>query len=327
MFKVETIFKRNLLVDYFTNKYSKPLSSYCDEWLQNKKFSLKESSMVKYETILRCHIKPYLGMMDPYKLTSVTIDNYINDLMTQKKLSPKTVKDILIVLNSVLNYTSKQNFGKNINIDITYPKCSKKQMKVLSQEEQRNLIDYLVANLDSCTFGILLAMFTGLRIGELCALKWHDISIESRTLCICSTMQRLHQSDYKDAKTKVVITSPKSETSQRIIPIPDSIYNICKKMSLNDSEAFVLTGSRAYMEPRTLQYRLKKYTQECGLEDVHFHALRHTFATRCVEVGFEVKSLSEILGHATTTLTLDRYVHSSMDLKRINMKKLEAIEL
>lgn len=81
------------------------------------------------------------------------------------------------------------------------------------------------------------------------------------------------------------------------------------------------------MEPRTLQYRLAKYTKECGLEGVHFHTLRHTFATRCVEVGFEIKSLSEILGHATTTITLDRYVHSSIELKRNNMSKLAAIGL
>ena len=90
-------------------------------------------------------------------------------------------------------------------------------------------------------------------------------------------------------------------------------------------DTYVLTGTEKYMEPRVLQYRLKKYADECNIENLHFHALRHTFATRCVEVGFEIKSLSEILGHATTTMTLDRYVHSSIDLKRNNMKKLEAI--
>ena len=97
-------------------------------------------------------------------------------------------------------------------------------------------------------------------------------------------------------------------------------------MNPQSPTAFVLTGTSDYMEPRTLQYRMEKYTAECGLEGVHFHTLRHTFATRCVEVGFEIKSLSEILGHANTTITLERYVHSSMELKRHNMNKLVMVE-
>ena len=94
----------------------------------------------------------------------------------------------------------------------------------------------------------------------------------------------------------------------------------------NNSEAFVLTGEKnRYMEPRTLQYRLERYTADCGIKNVHFHVLRHTFATRCVEVGFEIKSLSEILGHTSPKFTLERYVHSSMELKRENMDKLAVI--
>ena len=128
-----------------------------------------------------------------------------------------------------------------------------------------------------------------------------------------------------DARTRVVIGSPKSDTSIRTIPLTNYAAGLCRKFKASTAEAYILTGKEYYMEPRTLQYRIEKYTRECGLEGVHAHTLRHTFATRAVEVGFEIKSLSEVLGHATTTITLERYVHSSLELKRSNMDKLEAI--
>ena len=180
--------------------------------------------------------------------------------------------------------------------------------------------------MDACKFGILLALFTGMRIGELCALRWDNISMRGQTIKIASTMQRLK--DMEEGRgTKIVIGSPKSDTSIRTIPMTDYAAELCGRMRPGSSTAFVLTGTSDYMEPRTLQYRLEKYTKECGLEGVHFHTLRHTFATRCVEVGFEIKSLSEVLGHATTSVTLDRYVHSSIELKRSNMNKLSAVGL
>lgn len=139
-------------------------------------------------------------------------------------------------------------------------------------------------------------------------------------------MQRLKDTEADSGtKTRIVFGTPKSDTSFRIIPMTEKTLALCQKMNPKTLSAFVLTGNEEYMEPRVLQYRLGKYTKACGLESVHFHTLRHTFATRCVEVGFEIKSLSEILGHATTTITLDRYVHSSIELKRSNMDKLAVI--
>ena len=199
-------------------------------------------------------------------------------------------------------------------------------MRVLSREEQRCLTEYLMTDMDDCKFGILLSMFSGIRIGELCALRWENISLKDNTVKITSTMQRIRELD-GDGKTKILIGSPKSDTSQRIIPLTEQAASLCDRMKSQDKDTYILTGSDKYMEPRTLQYRFERYTRECGLEGVHFHTLRHTFATRCVEVGFEIKSLSEILGHANTSITLDRYVHSSIDLKRDNMNKLNAVGL
>lgn len=125
-------------------------------------------------------------------------------------------------------------------------------------------------------------------------------------------------------QTHIVIGEPKSEKSIRTIPLTDYAVTFCRRFA-NKDDTYLLTGTGEYMEPRTLEYRFQKYTQECGLRGVHPHTLRHTFATRAVEAGFDIKSLSEILGHASTTITLERYVHSSLALKRTNMEKLDKV--
>lgn len=201
-------------------------------------------------------------------------------------------------------------------------------MRVLSREEQARFVSYLLEDMDTCKFGVLLALFTGVRIGELCALQWGKISLKEQTIRIDATLQRLRDtSAVGSARTRIVISTPKSDTSVRTIPVTDYTAELCGKMAPHSSAAYVLTGTDSFMESRALQYRMEKYTRKCGLEGVHFHTLRHTFATRAVEVGFEIKSLSEVLGHAATTITLDRYVHSSLILKRDNMNKLNAIVL
>lgn len=301
---------------------------FCDEWFEAGKNRFKESTCVKYQTMLEKHIKPRLGGCFPLAFNDALIEQFSNELLFEEELSPKTVKDILVVLRSILNYTAKRFPGTFPQVDISYPKESKKEMRVLTREEQTKFAQFLLDDMDACKFGILLALLTGIRIGELCALRWENISLRDNTIKISSTMQRLKDMNLdREAKTKIVIGSPKSDTSTRTIPISDYAAELCGKMNPKSPTAFILTGTSDYMEPRTLQYRMEKYTVACGLEGVHFHTLRHTFATRCVEVGFEIKSLSEILGHANTTITLDRYVHSSMELKRDNMNKLVMVGL
>lgn len=304
---------------------------YCDEWLKSKKNRIKESTYIKYETILTLHIKPKLGLRFPIEITSEMIQCFSDELLEKEKLSPKTVKDIMVVFRSVLQYATKKNPEIKDAFEIPYPREERKVMRVLSREEQKHLILYLTDEMDDCKFGILLALYTGIRIGELCALRWENISLEDKTIRITGTIQRLKipasETEQSSTKTRVVINSPKSSSSLRIIPLTDCAAALCQRMYAKSKDIYILTRTKYPMEPRTLQYRLKKYTDACGLEGVHFHTLRHTFATRCVEVGFEIKSLSEILGHSSTTVTLERYVHSSIELKRDNMNKLEKIGL
>ena len=232
------------------------------------------------------------------------------------------------MLHGILKYTAVQFPGVFQAVEINYPKEKRREMRVLTREEQNRFAAVLMNDTDFCKFGTLLMLLSGIRIGELCALKWGNINLAERTIRISATLQRLHNADINaQNRTKIIIGSPKSDNSARVIPLTEYALTLCRRFQADNPEAYILTGTEKLMEPRALQYRIEKYTRECGLEGVHAHTLRHTFATRAVEVGFEIKSLSEVLGHANTTVTLERYVHSSMELKRTNMEKLKAVGL
>lgn len=302
-------------------------SFYCDEWLKSRKLQVKESTYVKYDTVLNKHIKPKLGGYVPLGISNDIVNTFTKDLLDEG-LSAKSVRDILTILSSILKFTATSFPGSFPSIEINYPKSTRPEARVLSQEEQQTLVTYLMAGNDPYKLGILLALLTGIRIGELCALRWKDVSLDEQKLCIRSTVQRIRDmGDTAKSKTKIIISTPKSDSSARVIPLTSLAVEICKQLNPQNPEVYLLTGTTALMEPRALQYHMSRYAKECGLEGVHCHTLRHTFATRAVEVDFELKSLSEILGHANTTITLNRYVHSSMQLKRSNMEKLTIVGL
>lgn len=298
-------------------KDTRRMDALCDEWLRERRARVKEATYIKYYSTIERHIKPEFCRVRAEDVTGAAVDAFAARL-GEKGLAPKTVRDILGVLRGVLHHAGRA-------APMHYPRAAQTEMRVLSREEQERLAAFLAADMDCCKFGVLLALSTGVRIGELCALRWRSIDVAARTVRIEATMQRLQDVDGRGgARTRVVIGAPKSEKSARTIPMTEALAYLCMKMQPETGDAYVLTGTERYMEPRALQYRMQKYTQLCGLEGVHMHTLRHTFATRAVEVGFELKSLSEVLGHANTAVTLQRYVHSSMALKRENMAKLEA---
>jgi integrase len=199
------------------------------------------------------------------------------------------------------------------------------KMRIFSKSEQEKLSIFLLSNPDKFNTGILVCLFTGLRIGEICALRWEDISFGERTLRIRKTMQRVQRTGCAGPKTQVIISSPKSANSERTIPIPDTLLPIISKHQKSDCGFFLTNSSKKYVEPRLMQIHFHKALDECGIESANFHALRHTFATRCVEFGMDVKSLSEILGHSSITITMDRYVHPSLDVKRENINRLSVL--
>ncbi|MCM1218539.1 MAG: site-specific integrase [Lachnospiraceae bacterium] len=298
-----------------------------EDWLQNKSLFFKESTRVRYQNLLKLYILPEFGKCAPEQLTYARICTFHTGLLLnggscKKGLSSKTVSDILSLLYSIFRYAERKDIyipAGNVTISV---KQEKKQIRVLSPDEQKKLCDYLGKEQRLLNLGILLCLFTGLRIGEICALTWKDISAEEQCIYVHKTMQRLQTNEQDGQKTYILISAPKSSCSIRKIPVPGEIFERLESVR-SLPEAYFLTGvSSKYVEPRTLQYQFKRILEKCGVEDANFHALRHTFATRCVEVGFDIKSLSEILGHANVNITLNRYVHPSMDLKRENMNKL-----
>ena len=299
-----------------------------DQWMAELSQTRKESTLVKYDNQLQKHIYPALGSMRIDRITNRDITAFAGTLLSEtdgKGLAPKTAADIVSRVKSIGRYAILQGYGVCYSTDcVTIPQRTE-QIRVFSRQEEKRLYRYLQEHEDLDGLGVQLCLFTGIRIGELCALKWSDFSLPEKKVHICRTMQRLKNRKGKGAgKTYIDIGEPKSACSIRTIPLPEHIMGVLEASYRED--AYVLTGQRTrYTEPRTMEYRFCRMLRDCGIEKAGFHTLRHTFATRCVEVGFDIKSLSEILGHANVNITLNRYVHPSMDLKRDNMDKLAAL--
>lgn len=332
--KSKLLNKKSTLIysDKVFSKEKKKFDYWLDEWLSISKSRVKESTYIKYFNSIENHIKPILGNRNIIDLTTSEVELFISDklsrgnLNTNKGLSPKTVSELLIIIKDTVKYAKSEGINIKCQFDRITIKKNAYEMRVLSTEEQKRLISTLLNNTDKYKIGILICLFTGIRIGELCALKWRNISLIDRTLKIDKTMQRIQYADDKEStKTHIIITDPKSEAANRIIPLQDSLVDILRHL-VSKPESYILTGSsKSYVEPRTMQNRFKIYLQESNIDDANFHSLRHTFATRCIEMGFDVKTLSEILGHSSVKTTLDKYVHSSMNLKRNNMNKLNIL--
>lgn len=305
--------------------YPKNFGAYGLQWLKINENRLKPSTLIKYYSMLQNHIMPQLGMYDLTELSSYSIAVFSEVLLDQKHLAPKTVRDILIFVHKILVYMQEETGNQMHSITISYPKLGKKELRVLSPEEQRRLTAYLLQELDIYKFSILLALFTGLRIGEICALQWKDISPDTGILTVTHTVQRLKTALYMSGqKTSLQIGTPKTVSSVRTIPLTNGLAEICNLFRPDNPEAFVMTGTEEFLDPRYLQRKLKRYTTELDMPDVHFHTLRHTFATRCIEFGCDTKTLSELLGHSNISTTMNRYVHPSLEFKRENIVKLEA---
>ena len=310
------------------SKHSIVYNELLDSWLHTTQINTKESTHARYTHLINTHIKPQLGK---YKLSCITtelVETFIESQLTEGRLdnsgglSAKTVTDILTIVKSTMEYARYKDLPVICNLSKLTIKKKEKEMRVLTPAEQQALLNILVSDMDLYKFGVFISLYTGIRVGELCALQWEDFDIACGTLKIRKTMQRIQDTENGAfSKTKIVITEPKSQCSVREIPLPTFVLDIARRFIANP-KAYILTGNDRYIEPRTMQNRFKSYIRDCGIADANFHALRHTFATRCVEVGFEIKSLSEVLGHANVNITLNRYVHSSFELKCSNMNKL-----
>jgi len=295
-------------------------AAVCEEWLDHKKLCLKQSSYAQYGCIMRKHISLYWGRQNINELTVSQINSFIKTL--SERLSAKTVRDILNVFLQVVRFAEKKHGVQIDHESIAKPKIQQGYLPVLSPDEQRRLSGYLRGNPSRINVGVLLLLYTGIRIGELCALQWGDIDLSAQMINVTKTIQRIADPDpTTKAKTRVIIDTPKSRNSVRLVPIPSFLVGLLSGLHTK-STSYLLTGETKPMEPRLFQTKFKLALKASSVAETNAHALRHTFATRAIEQNIDIKSLSEILGHSAVKFTLERYVHSSAELKRSGMERL-----
>ena len=313
--KIKELLKNNDLLIFDKNYFG----YYINSWLSNSKIKNKKSTYSNYQYIIRARITPIFATLKNKMISLELINSFTNDLLNEG-LTPKSIKDILVILQQILR------IGE-INIRIPMPKVPKVEIQILKKDEQTKLEKKLIANLDRTSFGIYFSLYTGLRIGELCALQWKNIDIDNKKIYIKHTLVRIKNPDETSRKkTLVIMDEPKSLSSIREIPIPD--FLIPTIVDFSDSvtpDSFLISGSEKIVETRIYSNRYKRIMRKLDLEKYNFHALRHTFATRCIENGCDPKTLSEILGHSSVKITLERYVHPNYENKVLMMNQLKPL--
>lgn len=292
------------------------------EWLIEKREYIKESTYANYSNNTFNHIIPKLGEYELFELNHRIIQNFLLELSkTGKKdgsggLSEKTIKDITIIVKGSLKKAINEDKMKHIELTFNYPKDQHdNKIYILTKHEQNKITDYVLNNLSTRNIGILISLYSGIRIGELCALKWEDIDFKKGILDINKTIQRIYIKDKEKNISKVIITTPKTKNANREIPINKDFLEILKKVKTN-KEDYILTGNSNYIEPRTYRKYFNKVLKEAKIKHFNFHSLRHTFATNCISLGVDYKTVSELLGHANVNITLNLYVHPRLSQKK-----------
>lgn len=291
-------------------------SQAANEWLGVIREKCKYSTYIKYDTIYRTHLADLLGDCPLIDITDTQLQAEIPD-----NLSENLQKSIYCVANQILRYA-------NSHYQISVPMLTristhaeKKSIETLSVSEQAKLFDCIHTDTDKYKIAISFSLCLGLRLGEICALKWTDIDFINMTMTINHTVQRITAMDIAEetSKTNLLEGAPKSDCSKRMIPVSSKLLQMLN--TIHSDEPYIFGGEKP-LEPRTMQYQFKRILKEALISDRNFHILRHTFATNCVEKGIDVKSLSEILGHSDVKITLNRYVHPTMDAKRLQLEQL-----
>lgn len=313
--------KRKLLIcktqsDHEASSGKLTVTELFSEWLSAVRNSVKESTFANYTMKINHHILPVFGTVPYELLTSAAVHDFITRKI-DSGLSAKYVSDIIIILKSMAKYMKRVHGYRNPVEYVNLPKQKRHEKSLYSAAQQRNLTAFLMRNMNLTSLGILLSLYTGLRIGEICGLKWKDIDYSQKILNVNRTAQRIQTA----TGSKLSVTAPKTASARRSIPIPSCIIKLLRRFS-SAGELYVLSGTEQPVEPRTMQNRYHAMLKKAGLPSINYHSLRHMFATNSLQAGFDIKTLSEILGHASVETTLSAYVHSSMERKAVCMNLL-----
>ena len=299
-------------------------------WLEKyAKLSIKPRSYNKYEAFITLHINPILGNTPINEITSNMLQDFIlqklenGNLKTNKPLSVNTVFGIVSVLKQAFKLALTLDLiPKDPTVAIKLPQQQEKEIQALTRDEQKRIEEYCLKQTKNNYIGIIICLYTGIRLGELLALTWDDIDFEKKFLYIKKTAYKLKI----NGKNQMVIDKPKTKKSNRIIPLPDKLINLLQLSKNKSTSDYILsTKTNNMVDIRSYQRTFESILNKCGIKHYNFHCLRHTFATRALELGMDIKTLSEILGHTNVAITLNRYAHSLLEYKIQEMNKISSL--
>ncbi|MBR6496581.1 MAG: site-specific integrase [Rikenellaceae bacterium] len=290
-------------------------------WQIDKQQYVKKSTYAAYSLLISNHLLP--AFADKTHIDEECVQQFILTKLNSG-LSPKSVKDILIVLKMILKFGIKHNLTKDQQLDIKFPpERQRREIEVLSKTNQRKIMDFVKANFTFRNLGIYICLCSGMRIGEICALTWNDIDTDSGVITISKTIQRVYFTDEHPKHTKIIIDTPKSKNSIRKIPISKELEKMIKPLKkVVNGSFYVLTNSATPIEPRTYRNYYKRLIMHLGIPAMKFHGLRHSFATRCIESNCDYKTVSVLLGHSNISTTLNLYVHPNMEQKKLCIERM-----
>lgn len=299
----------------------KTIREIAEAWKEYKRPYVKQSTMAAYVLILENHVLPEFGDND--SLHEHDVQAFVLKKI-EHGLSAKSVKDILIVLKMVMKFGVKNEWMNHYEWDIKFPVNSQpKELEVLSVANHKKILDYVQHNFTFMSLGIYISLSTGLRIGEICALKWSDINVADGKITVQRTIERIYMVEGEKKHTQLVINTPKTVNSCREIPISKELLAMVKPMKkVVNADFYVLTNEDKPTEPRTYRNYYNRLMEKLDIPKLKYHGLRHSFATRCIEAGCDYKTVSVLLGHSNISTTLNLYVHPNMEQKKRCINKM-----
>lgn len=299
----------------------KTINQITEEWKEEKKKYVKKSTYAAYQLLIQNHIKPYFG--DLYEVNEEKVQQFVFDKL-DAGLSEKTIRDIIIVLKMILKFGIKNGYLEYVQIDVKFPsKQDKKNLDVLSKADQKKFMEHLRNNFTFKNLGIFICLSTGMRIGEICGLRWCDVDTAEGVIKVRHTLQRIYIIEGETRHTELLLDTPKTANSVRDIPMSSELLKMLKFLNkVVNENYYVISNDIKPIEPRTYRNYYKKLCKQLDIPELKFHGLRHSFATRCIESKADYKTVSVLLGHSNISTTLNLYVHPNKEQKKKTIDKM-----
>lgn len=299
----------------------KTINQITEEWKEEKKKYVKKSTYAAYQLLIQNHIKPYFG--DLYEVNEEKVQQFVFDKL-DAGLSEKTIRDIIIVLKMILKFGIKNGYLEYVQIDAKFPsKQEKKDLDVLSKVDQKKFMEHLRNNFTFKNLGIFICLSTGMRIGEICGLRWCDVDTVEGVIKVRHTLQRIYIIEGETRHTELLLDTPKTANSVRDIPMSSELLKMLKSLNkVVNENYYVISNDIKPIEPRTYRNYYKKLCRQLDIPELKFHGLRHSFATRCIESKADYKTVSVLLGHSNISTTLNLYVHPNKEQKKKTIDKM-----